>query len=139
MKAFDSPDVESVFAGYPERLREKLMRLRQVIFDSAAEMEAVGPLEETLKWGQPSYLTPASKSGTTIRIDQLGSEPDRYGLFVHCQTSLIETFRDFYPDELEYDGKRGIRFDVDEDPPQDALRHCIGLALTYHLDKKRRA
>lgn len=112
------------------------MRLRQLIFETAAEMDRVGPLEETLKWGQPSYLTSKSKSGTTIRIDQIGSEHGQYSLFVHCQTTLISTFRDFYPEELSYDGKRAIVFDVNEDPPENPLRHCIALALTYHLDKK---
>ncbi len=137
MKRFENPDVAGVFDAYPADLKSRLLRLRQLIFETAAEMDRVGPLEETLKWGQPSYLTATSKSGTTIRIDQIGSETGQYGLFVHCQTTLIPTFRDFYPEELSYDGKRAILFDVNEDPPVEPLRHCIALALTYHLDKKR--
>ena len=71
MKPFQSSAVEQVFRGYPNELRAKLMRLRQLIFEAAAGLEGVGPLDETLKWGQPSYLTSQSKSGTTIRVDQI--------------------------------------------------------------------
>jgi hypothetical protein len=28
----------------------------------------VGALHETLKWGQPAYLTPETRSGTTLRL-----------------------------------------------------------------------
>jgi len=113
------------------------MRLRQLIFETAAGLEGVGPLDETLKWGQPSYLTSQTKSGTTIRVDQNKSKPDQYCLFVHCQTSLLATYREFYADVLRINGKRCVEFNVDEDPPEDALRHCIELALTYHHHKRR--
>ncbi|NQU58191.1 MAG: DUF1801 domain-containing protein, partial [Rhodospirillales bacterium] len=83
MEPFQYPEVENVFKAYPEKLKRKLMSLRQLIFDTALEIERVGPLEETLKWGQPSYLTQQTKSGTTIRIDQIKSEPGHYGMFVH--------------------------------------------------------
>ena len=137
MEPFQSAAVEEVFRAYPGELRAKLMRLRQLIFETAWGLEEVGPLEETLKWGQPSYLTSQSKSGTTIRVDQNKSKPGQYCLFVHCQTSLLATYREFYADVLRFDGKRCVEFDVAEDPPEDALRHCIELALTYHRNKRR--
>jgi len=49
------------------------MSLRRLIFETAAELEDVGLLEETLKSGQPSYLASPTKSGTTIRVDQIKS------------------------------------------------------------------
>ena len=58
-------DTVSVLSGYPAALRDALLELRALILEVALETEAVGRLEETLKWGQPSYLTPATKSGTT--------------------------------------------------------------------------
>jgi len=137
MEPFQYPEVENVFKAYPEKLKRKLMSLRQLIFDTALEIERVGPLEETLKWGQPSYLTQQTKSGTTIRIDQIKSEPGHYGMFVHCQTSLISTYRELYPDILSFDGKRCVRFNGHDDPPGDVLRNCIALALTYHLNNRR--
>lgn len=137
MEPFQRPEVESVFAAYPEKLKTKLLQLRQLIFETASELESVGPLEETLKWGQPSYLTSQSGSGTTIRIDRIAKHDGRYGLFVHCQTSLLESYRELYPDVLTYEGKRCIEFDAEEDPPRDVLKNCIALALTYHLKDKR--
>ena len=53
-----NPQVAAVFNNYPENMRKKLMFLRELIFDTAAATEGVGKLEETLKWGEPSYLTP---------------------------------------------------------------------------------
>jgi Domain of unknown function (DU1801) len=136
MQPFEHPEVAAVFAAYPEPIRTKLLFLRQLIFDVAAETEAVGPLDETLKWGQPSYLTTASKTGTTIRIDQNPSSAGQYMMYVHCQTNLIGTFRKLYPDTFDFEGNRSIVFDAAEDIPIEALRHCIALALNYHRAKR---
>ena len=131
----DASQVDQVFAAYPKAMRTKLGALRKLILATAAETEGVGALEETLKWGQPRFLT-KSKSGTTIRIDRHGDE--HYALFVNCQTDLIATFRERYPRQLKFEGNRAIVFALDKDLPQDALRHCIALALTYHLRKRTR-
>ncbi len=135
MEPFQHPGVAAVFEAYPDLLRRKLMVLRQLIFDTAAATDGVGPVEETLKWGQPSYLTRQSRSGTTIRIDRIKSNPSQYGMFVHCQTSLLSTYRERYP-TLRCDGTRCVSFDIDEDPPSEIVRHCIAMALTYHRHKK---
>jgi hypothetical protein len=65
-----NPEVAAVFNSYPQNIRTKLMFLRQLILETAASTEGVGELEETLKWGEPSYLTSKTKSGSTIRIDR---------------------------------------------------------------------
>src|ERR1700677_2408762 len=109
---FANPGVKAVFDAYPEPARSRLMALRRLILEAAAATDGVGALEETLKWGQPSYLTPRSRSGSTIRIDRLKN--GGYGLFFNCQTSLIETFRAHYPDDFIFAGNRGIEFG-DED------------------------
>jgi hypothetical protein len=93
-------------------------------------------LQESLKWGQPSYLTTETKSGSTIRIDQVKPTPGQYALYFHCQTNLVETFRELYP-ELRYGGNRSILLDAKEKLPEAALRHCVALALTYHLNKRK--
>jgi hypothetical protein len=125
--------VDAVFASYAPKMRTKLRALRKLILDTAAKTDGVGAIEETLKWGQPSYLT-KSGSGTTIRIAQKNA--DHYALYVNCQTDLIATYRDRYPGEFEYEGKRAIIFALRKDPPAEALRHCIALALTYHRRKR---
>ena len=136
--AIADPAVAAVFDAYPAELRSSLLHLRRLILETGVATQGVGRLEETLKWGQPSYLTPETKSGSTIRIDRLKSGDGGYALFVHCQTTLIPTFRELYPDELSFDGNRAIVFGEADDIPEEALRHCIALALTYHLKKRRR-
>jgi hypothetical protein len=37
---------------------------------------------------------------------------------------------------LKYSGNRAILLDAADKLPEKALRHCVGLALTYHLRKK---
>jgi hypothetical protein len=130
--------VAAVFASYPRPLRAKLSRLRALIFDTAAATEGVGKLTETLKWGQPSYLTALTKSGSTIRIDAAKDGSGRYAMYVNCQTNLVESFRRRYPDAFRYEGNRAVVFDANDDIPVDELRHCIALALTYHSDKRVR-
>jgi hypothetical protein len=133
-----NPKVAAAFSSYPARVRTKLLALRRLILDTARSTHGVGPLEETLKWGQVSFLTTTSKSGSTIRIDQVKAEPDRYALYFHCQTNLVETFRELYP-ELVFGGNRCILLDARKEMPKDALSHCVALALTYHLNRRSRA
>jgi len=126
--------IEAVFEAYPQPVKSRLLALRRLILDTAKTTKGVGALEEALKWGQPSYLTTESKSGSTIRIDHVKAEAGRYAVYFHCQTDLVETFRELYP-ELRYGGNRSIILDAGEKLPEKALRHCVALALTYHLGK----
>ena len=64
----DNPDVAVVFASYPDEIRPKFMFLRRIIIETSASIDVVGDIEETLIWGEPSYLIPETKSGSTIRI-----------------------------------------------------------------------
>lgn len=133
---FADPAVAAVFSAYPEPLQTRLLALRRLILDTAMTTNGVGALEETLKWGQPSYLTTATKSGSTVRIDRIKSPADRYAVFFHFQTDLVATFRELYP-ELTYGGNRSILLDAKDKLPEAELRHCVGLALTYHLNKRK--
>ena len=130
--------VEAAFNVFPPAIRKKLMRLRMLIFDVAYEAEGVGELEETLKWGQPSYLTKKSKSGSTIRIGREKKTEGDYAIYFKCQTSLVATFKELYKNKFRYEGNRAILFKVNDKIPIRELRHCIAMALTYHLNKKNR-
>lgn len=133
---FDNPDVAAVFDRYPAHMREKLLFLRQLIFDTAAETNGVGALEETLKWGEPSYLTPETKSGSTVRINWKPALENQYAIYFKCTTTLVESFREKYPDQFEFGGNRSILFNLDDRVPVTELKDCIATALTYHLNKK---
>ena len=125
-----NPAVEAVFSSYPKPVKTKLLVLRRLIFDTAAATEGVGKIEEALKWGQPSYLTPETRSGSTIRIDRIKSSASQYAVYFHCQTNLIETFRELYPKEFTYGGNRSIILDAGRKIAEPKLRHCVALALT---------
>ena len=130
-KTFPTPEITEKFASYPSKTRSNLMNLRKLIFEVASKTKGVGKLEEVLRWGEPSYLTTESRSGSMIRIDRFKSE-GKYAMYFHCQTSLVDTFRGIYP-ELTYQGNRAIVFDDNEKIPVKKIKHCILLALTYNL------
>ena len=113
------------------------MCLRQLNFDVASRTDGVGELEETLKWGQPSYLTTQTKSGSLVRIDQIKSHEGKYAMYFHCQTTLVDTFKEMYRGQLEFGGNRSIIFNEKDKLPVKALSHCISMALTYHLNKRK--
>jgi hypothetical protein len=93
----------------------------------------VGSIEESLKWGQPAYRPIAPRTGTTIRIGPMPNSDTEYALFFHCQTRLADDFRALYPDEFRIVDNRALVFALGEVPPEVPLRHCIAIALTYHL------
>ena len=128
-------NVQKKFASYPDNIRPKLKFLRQLILDVAASEESIGELEETLKWGEPSYLTTKSKSGTTLRIDWKPKTPNQYAIYLNCKTTLIDTFKALFP-ELNYEGNRAIVFNINQVIPENAVRQCIRMALKYHINKR---
>ena len=129
-RPFATPDVAAAFDAFPSDVKTRLLDIRELIFDVADETPMVGMLTECLKWGQPSYLTAETKSGTTIRlgVDKASGHP---ALFVHCQTSLVDQYRSLFPDSFEFSGNRALVIG-NSDMPTAELQHCIKLALTYH-------
>ncbi len=134
-----NPEVASVFDSYPQKIRKKLIYLRQLILITASSIEGVGEIEETLKWGEPSYLTPKTKSGSTIRIAWKKSQGEQYSIYFKCTANLVSAFKEKYPKEFKYGGNRSIDFSIDDKVPVKELKSCIALALTYHLNKKLEA
>ena len=134
---FDDPAVAAVFDKQSGEIRAKLMRLRRLIFGTASATDGVGEIEETLKWGQPAYLTSKSKSGSTIRIGSVKRDGTHYAMYFHCQSNLVATFREIYPVTFRYEGNRAILFRTGDRIDEGALRHCVSLALTYHLRNAR--
>ena len=108
MHAFSNPAVAAVFDAYPADVRAQLLALRELIFEVAASTPGVGELQETLKWGEPAYLTPHTKSGSTVRLGYKRKQPDTYALYVNCQTTLIDTFRAMFGDEFNFEGNRAV-------------------------------
>jgi len=124
-------EVAAALDAFPPVLRARLLRLRKLVLDTAAKMDGTGEIEETLKWGQPAYR---AKAGSTIRVG--ATKDGRAALYFICHTDLIASFRALYP-ELRYEGNRAILLAARGALPEDALRHCVSLALTYATRKRR--
>lgn len=128
--------VKQKFNSYPKHIKPKMENLRKLIYEVAENTDGAGELEETLKWGEPAYLTSKTKSGTTIRIDWKPKSPEQIAMYVNCKTTLISTFRSLFSDDLNFEENRAIVFPVKRPIPKKQLMICIRMALRYHLDKK---
>lgn len=126
------PRVETVFDSYPIAIKEKIQQLRELIIETATEVESIKTLEETLKWGELSYLT---KKGSTIRINSKKDNPEQYAMYFQCTSSLVSTFKIVYKGIFDFEGKRAIVFNLNESIPKNELKQCIKTALTYHSVK----
>lgn len=126
------------FESYPRPMRRKLLALRALILRTAAATEGVGELEETLKWGEPAYVTAQSKSGSTVRIGWKASRPSEYAMYFHCRTDLVGTFKAWFPRRLRFEGNRAIIFNQADAIPADLVASCIAEALTYRRKGSRR-
>ena len=129
MDSIENLSVARKFQSYPEDFRRKLMHLRQLILDVASVTADIGDLEETLKWGEPSYL---AQGGSTVRIDWKESNPEFYAMYFNCNTKLVDTFKEIYSDSFNFEGNRAIVFHKKDKVPTRALKHCIALSLQYH-------
>ncbi len=134
MKIHQDPRVASKFQAYPDEIRPKLNNLRDLILETANESEHIKEIEETLKWGEPSYLV---KKGSTIRIDWKAKSPGQYAMYFKCTSKLVLTFRELHGDTFKYEKNRAILFDLEEEIPTQELKECIELALKYHLVKDK--
>ena len=132
LKVKTNPEVEIVFNKYPDSVRNKMLNLRKLVIETAHEIEGLNELEETLKWGEPSYLT---KHGSTIRMDWKPRSPTQYAIYFKCTSRLVETFKLLFKNVFVFEGKRAIVFQLDDEIPTEELKNCIKAALTYHKVK----
>ncbi len=132
-------DVEAVIASYPSRARVRFHDIRTIILAAAADTPETGPLTETLKWGEPAYLTEATKSGATLRIAWSPRDPDRIGIYLNCRSSLVEDVRTLHPGIFDVEGTRGLKLALDAPLPKEAIDHVARLAQGYHRRKGRGA
>lgn len=135
---FSSREIESIFNSYSDNSRKQLLTIREIIFDVAKRDKDIKGVFEEVRWGQPSYITNQTKSGSTIRLGVF--EKDKIAVFFHCKTTLIERFRVIYGDKLEFSKNRAIIIDPKKKiscDVMDAISHCIQMSLRYNIDKQR--
>ncbi len=124
-----NPEVDEVFDKSPDTVRGKLLCLRALIIETAQETEVITHLEETLKWGQPSYIT---RRGSTLRLGWNEKATDQYAMYFQCTSRLVSTFKVVFEKQFRFEGNRAIVFGLTDEVPVNELKQCIKAALTYH-------
>ncbi len=136
LNTIQKAEVKDVFENYPIKLQGKLLELRELIVKTASECKDIKKFEETLKWGEPSYV---SNIGSTIRLGTVKTNPNAYALYFHCKTKLVDTFRELYSDIFTFEGNRAIIFNESDTISIKELEHCILMSLKYHKIKNKPA
>lgn len=129
LKLKTDPRVDTIFANYPDFVRDQMQYLRELIIETAEEMDDVAALEETLKWGEPSFVT---KNGSTLRMDWKEKTPYQYAMYFQCTSRLVDTFKLVFDHKFRFEGKRAIVFQLNEKIPEPELKECIKASLHYH-------
>ncbi len=128
-----SPEFETKMLSYPKQVRPKMQYLRELVIQTAKEIPEIEELEETLRWGEPSFVT---KIGSTLRMDWKEKTPHQYQMYFKCTSRLVETFKVVFGDLFEYENNRAIVFKLGDEIPVVELKKCIVATLKYHKVKK---
>jgi len=126
-------DTMAKLAGLPSIAQPKLQSIRKLIFE-VGEDDKIGGVVESLKWNQPSYEPSKAKVGTAIRLG-FDEKNEQILLYGHCQSTLIDQWRNRYSETFAFMGNRALMFSVHDEVPEEELAECVWLALTYHLRK----
>lgn len=126
------PRVDEKLAKYPVEVRVRMQYLRDLVIETAGETEGVEELAETLKWGEPSFVT---RIGSTLRMDWKERTPDQYAMYFQCTSRLVDTFRIVFSNTFRYEGNRAIVFGLNQEIPEPELKECIKASLAYHKVK----
>ena len=129
LNVITNPKVDEIFTNYPNFVKDKMQQLRELVIETAEEIEGISNLEETLKWGEPSFVT---KNGSTLRIDWKEKTPNQYAMYFQCTSRLVDTFRLVFGNKFQYEGNRAIIFQINQKIPKEALKECIKATLNYH-------
>ena len=133
LTVFTTPEVKEVFNNYPDYISDRLFELRELILETATDLDEIVTIEENLKWGEPSYSTPI---GSTLRMDWKEKKPNQFSLYFQCTTKLVPTFKAVYKDTFTFEKNRAIVFNLHQPLPIEQLKKCIKACLTYHKVKK---
>ncbi len=128
-----SEQIAEVVEHYPPQAKKVFKQVRGLVVNAANAISGLDNTTETLKWGEPSYL---AEGGSTVRMKWTEKHPDQFSLFFNCNSILVETFREIYKDEFTYDGNRALSFGLNDPIPEEALEHCLSMAMQYHKLKK---
>jgi len=130
----ENASVEQAYLAMPEPFQAPALQLRQLIMTTAGQLEATGGIQETLKWGQPSYVPLKARVGSPVRVAV--HDEKHLGLYFNCNTTLVETFRSLFDTDLQYSKNRAVLFDITQPLPQELIGQCVRMALYYHRERR---
>lgn len=125
---FQNLAVNAAYNAMPDTDRSGALTLRHLILNTADEMDDVTNVDECLRWGQPSYISPI---GSTLRIAVPKS--GGFGIYAHCQSSIISDFAGKFGQDFRIDSNRGVLFRTGQDIQPDKLVFLIRHGLRYKV------
>ncbi len=125
--------VLQAFCEYTSDATATLLAVRELIHEVARGDSEIGQLQETLRWGELSFLTQKPNTGSMIRLAVTKS--GKPAVFFHCGTTLIETCRARYSHIFEFEKNRAIVLQLPIEDTAIEIRQCVRLALRYKLDR----
>lgn len=128
-------NVFDAFEAVAPAQRGPLMAVREIIFEVAETCPEIGSVEETLRWGEPAYVTTKRRTGSTIRlaVEKGSGQP---ALFFDCKTTLVEGFRQQFGEDMQFVKNRAVLLGDNPEMQAEAIAICIRAALRYHLRGK---
>ena len=132
------PYIMAYTATWPTQAQAHFADLRHLVHEVAAAID-VGPLDESLKWGQPAWRPRRARTGSTLRVDWSPATPDRLLAFVDCKTDIAAQMDLRFPGQFGNDGRRAMGFDLEGALPRDALWQLAHMTLAYHRNKRASA
>lgn len=128
-------DILNLSATWPADAQHRLLEMR-AIFQDVARAAETGPLDESLKWGQPAWRPRKARMGSTLRLNWSADAPDQIAAFVDCKTDLAAQMDTRFPGQFRNDGRRSLAFDLSSGLHADAIWQLAHLTFTYHRAKR---
>ncbi len=118
------PEIKYAFEKFEPSERATLLAARDLIFDCAGDI----PVEECLKWGQPSYVAPKG-SALRLAVNKAGQA----AIYANCQSSIVSDFAAQFGTDFVIEGNRAVVLGDFTQADQDKLRALIRHGLTYKV------
>ena len=125
---------ESKLDTYKPNVKPSITKLIKLIEEVAEKEPSINKLEQTLKWGEPSFIT---SKGSTLRLDWKEKSPEIVSLYFKCTSLLVPTFKTVYGPKFNYENNRAIQLKLNDNWPEEELKVCIKATLLYHKVKKQ--
>lgn len=125
------PAITNTVISWPTQASDFLLRIRPILYE-AAEVGGFGPLEESLKWGEPAWRPVKPRTGSTLRIAWPPNSPNELGLFVNCKTKISGIVTDVYPNSFRHIAPRALFVNCDKPLPTDAIAYLATVTFGWH-------